>query len=231
MAKLIVSRGDGVVGHYFVDKERFTLGRKAGNDVPLEGPGVSKEHAVILTVGNDQILEDSGSTNGTSVNGDRVTRHILQNNDLIEIADFRLKYVNQRASRDMDFDKTLMMEAPPEFRDAAPGTAEEDAGPRLTTALSAARSVKASFPLGGVKGIKGGYAGQEVVLDRVLKTFGRPGRRLAVINRRPHGYYLTHVEGKKYPRVNGRSVGVQPHLLQDGDLIEVGDDKLIFFLK
>lgn len=231
MAKLVVSRDGAVVGHYFLDKDRFTIGRKAGNDIQLDEQGVSKEHAAILTVGNDQVLEDSGSTNGTLLNGAKVERHILQNNDVLEIGGFQLKYVSQRASRDMDFDKTLIIAPQPEFHGVPGERAEEQAGSRLATALSAARSVKATFPLGGVKGVKGPHAGREVALNRALKTFGRPGERVAVITRRPHGYYVTHVEGKKYPRVNGKSIGTQPHPLQEGDLIELGDDKLIFFLK
>ena len=231
MAKLVVSFEGAVQGHYFLDKDRFTIGRKADNDIFLDDPSVSKFHAAIITIGNDQVLEDTNSTNGIQVNGDLVTKHILQNNDLIEVGDFQLKYINQRATSNMDFDKTMMLESAPWQADELSAHAEPAAKPQLATAVSSARSVKASFPLGGVKGVKGEYAGQEILVSRPLKTFGQPGVHVAMITRRPHGYYVTHVEGKKPTRLNGKPVGTQPHPLMENDLIEVADQKLIFFMK
>lgn len=231
MAKLVVSFEGAVQGHYFLDKDRFAIGRKAGNDIFLDDPSVSKFHAAIITVGNDQVLEDTNSTNGIQVNGDKVTKHILQNNDVIEIGDFQLKYINQRATSNMDFDKTMMLESAPWQMDDLPENAEPLTKPQLATAVSSARSVKASFPLGGVKGVKGENIGQEIVISRPLKTFGQPGTHVAMISRRPHGYYVTHVEGKKPTRLNGKSIGTQPQPLRENDLIEVADQKLIFFVK
>jgi hypothetical protein len=234
MAKLVLSRGNSVLGHYFLDKDRFVIGRKSSCDIMLDDPGVSKEHALIVTLGNDQILEDPGSTNGTAVNGKKVKRHILQNNDVIGIGDFELKYVNQRASKDIDFDKTLMLAgggAPLDANTHAVSPEELKVKPQLSTAVSSARSVKASFPLGGVKGVNGALAGQEIIISRPLKTFGVEGKQTAMISRRPHGYYVTHVDGRKRPRVNGKTIGTQPHALHNNDLIEIAGEKLIFFLK
>ncbi|MHB9100170.1 MAG: hypothetical protein ACYC2E_01435 [Sulfuricella sp.] len=42
---------------------------------------------------------------------------------------------------------------------------------------------------------------------------------------------MTHVEGNKTARVNGQAIGNESHTLQDGDVIEVGQEKLEFFLK
>ena len=50
----------------------------------IDDPAVSLAHAVIVPVGNDHILEDLGSANGTFVNGTRIERHILQHGDVIE---------------------------------------------------------------------------------------------------------------------------------------------------
>jgi hypothetical protein len=227
MAKLVISLNGEVLGHYFLDKDRFTIGRKPTNDLQLDADGVSKEHAAITTVGNDQILEDLRSTNGTFINGRRVERHILQNNDVVTISLYQLKYINQKARPDMDFDKTMMIRAL--------GGPEDREGPRtvaqVATAIPTARQVKTSFPLGGVKSTTGAHAGQEIELNRVLATFGKSGEQVAVINRRPHGYFITHVDGKKFPLVNGKSVGAEPYLLKPDDVIEVGGDKLRFFLK
>ena len=76
----------------------------------------------------------------------------------------------------------------------------------------------------------GSRAGETIELDRVVATFGRPGDQLAVIARRPHGYFITHVEGRRLPRVNRRSVGKNARALHHGDVIEVADQKLEFLL-
>ena len=52
-------------------------------------------------------------------------------------------------------------------------------------------------------GSSGDDSGGTIELDRVVATFGRPGRRVAVITRRPQGYFLWHVEGRRRLRVNG----------------------------
>lgn len=232
MAKLILSLDGDILGHHFLDQDRFSIGRRPDNDLQIDDSSVSKEHAVILTVGNDQILEDQGSTNGTLVNGGRISKHILQNNDVIDIGRYQLRYVNQKAQPGMDFDRTMMMMPAPNLRRSRKH-ADSDAPTeeQVDTAVSVARTANAGFPLGCVKGQEGIHAGQTLELIRPLATFGKNGVQVAVINRRPHGYTITHVEGKKYPLVNNRSIGDEPRVLQDGDEIEVGGEKLKFFLR
>jgi hypothetical protein len=231
MAKLVLSLNGTVLGNYFLEKDRFVIGRRPSCDIQVNDQGVSKEHAVILTVGNDQILEDLKSTNGTQVNGEKVDRHILQNGDVIEVGRYKIKYVNQKAIPDMDFDKTLMIPAFDRSKltpmDADTATQE---GLQVETAVATARAVKNVFPLGAVKGLSGDHAGQEIELVRPITSFGRPGNS-AIISRRPHGYFITHVCGRKLPVVNGRSIGEAPHPLDNLDQIEIAGEKLQFLLK
>jgi hypothetical protein len=183
---------------------------------------VSAEHAIITTLGNDQILQDLNSTNGTFVNGNKVTKYILQHGDVVGVGNYYLKYINQKATPDMDFDRTLLMPALAKQEEAKRGSYVE---------VPSARTVKANFPLGGVKGVEGKYSGREIEISVALMAIGEEGGQLAVINRRPHGYYITYVEGDKYPLVNGKSIGSQPCALQANDVIKVGKEKLVFFLK
>lgn len=231
MAKLVLSLNGTVLGNYFLEKDRFVIGRRPTCDIQVNDQGVSKEHAVILTVGNDQILEDLKSTNGTLVNGEKLDRHILQNGDVIEVGRYKIKYVNQKAIPDMDFDKTLMI---PAFDRSKLTPMDADtatrAGVHVETAVATARAVKNVFPLGAVKGLSGAVAGQEIELVRPITSFGKPGNT-AIISRRPHGYFVTHVCGRKLPVVNGRAIGEEPHPLDNLDQIEVGGEKLQFFLK
>jgi hypothetical protein len=230
MAKLVLSLDGDMLGHHFIAQDRFSIGRKPHNDMHIDDSSVSKEHAVILTIGNDQVLEDLGSTNGTLVNGNIIRKHILQNNDVIEIGRYQIRYMNQKAQPGMDFDRTLMM-APIHRQRKAHGNAETQDVEPADKALSVARAANANFPLGGVKVLEGAHAGQTLELSRPLATFGKSGVQVAVINRRPHGYTITHVEGRKRPLVNLRPIDEKSHALQEGDQIEVGGEKLVFFLK
>lgn len=70
---------------------QITIGR-AGNDVVFDNPQVSRQHAVIDTANNTRTLRDVGSTNGTFVNGQRITQHTLRTGDIIQIGAFKLVY-------------------------------------------------------------------------------------------------------------------------------------------
>lgn len=63
--------------------ERTRIGRDAGNDVVLDAPDVSHEHARIVRSGGEWRVVDLGSTNGTFINGKRVQQGALQIGDLI----------------------------------------------------------------------------------------------------------------------------------------------------
>ncbi len=230
MAKLVVTLNGAVVGNHFIDKARIAIGRRAGNDIQLDSPGVSKEHAAIQTVGNDHIFEDIGSTNGSTVNGGRVSRHILQNGDVIGLDAYQIKYVNAKANPEMDFDRTLMINTTNLEIGIARDAAEKTGGrPALVPTARASR--RSGFPLGGVRDLHGKFAENEIELEQPLKTFGATGLQTAVIMRRPQGYFIAHVEGNKPARVNGQAIGEGLQALQDGDLIEVGREKLEFFLR
>jgi hypothetical protein len=81
-----------------------------------------------------------------------------------------------------------------------------------------------------VSAIAGSRAGKTIQLDRVVALFGKSGDQLAVVTRRPHGYFITHVEGLRFPRVNHQSIGRGSRMLNSGDVFEVADEKLEFFL-
>lgn len=232
MAKLILTLDGDVLGYHFLNQDRFSIGRKPHNNMQIDDTSVSKEHATILTVGNDQILEDMDSTNGVLVNGVKIKKHILQNNDVIEIGRYQLRYVNQKAQAGMDSDRTIMMMPVMNLRRSeGQGDTQTHTVEQSELSVSVARLASTAFPLGGVKCTAGIHTGQTLELRRPLTTFGKPGVQVAVINRRPHGYTITHVEGKKLPLVNNHTIGDEPRLLQEGDEIAVGDERLKFFLK
>lgn len=71
---------------------RLVIGRDPGSDLCLNSPLISWRHAEIVRTAAGHELRDLGSTNGTFVNGRRVTRHNLQLSDQIQIGSYRLIY-------------------------------------------------------------------------------------------------------------------------------------------
>jgi len=304
MAKLILSLDGMVLREYALSKERTTIGRKSHNDVVIDNLAVSGEHAMIMTILNDSFLEDLGSTNGTLVNGQPIKKHFLQNNDVVELGKYRLKYQSEAVAPPVgaEFQKTvvtrgLQADAPkgeaapplapgpgpeasqpmarsygdtvvnPEMmqsqtrsgtlreavRQAVPvGAAASLAPPvapvRPSAAVQAAPAVPAAPALAGVSAtqpgvaaagaaqgtvqiLSGPSAGKELALSKPLTTLGKPGVQVAVIAKRPQGYFITHVEGASFPVVNGKQLDAQAHGLNDHDVIELAGVKMEFFLK
>ena len=79
--------------------------------------------------------------------------------------------------------------------------------------------------------LSGAAAGRTLDLTKNLTTIGKPGLQVAVITKRPNGYFITHVEGATYPTLNGASLGAQARALGDHDLIEIAGVKMEFFYK
>ena len=243
MAKLILSMDGLTLKEIPLTKERITIGRKPHNDIQIDNLAISGEHAAIVTILNDSFLEDLNSTNGTFVNGQQIQKHFLQTNDVIELGKYRLKYINeapQQASQ-TDFEKTMvlrpdMMRKPPE---SAPIGVQTQPSP-VTMAPSPAPTPQPSpapaatgqtLPLGAIQVLTGANTGRELELVKTLTTLGKPGVQVAVIARRPHGYFITHVEGAQFPVVNGTTLDAQAHPLNDHDVIELAGIKMEFFLK
>lgn len=279
-AKLILSMDGAVLKEYPLSKERMTIGRKAHNDIAIDNLAVSGEHAAIVTILHDSFLEDLDSTNGLEVNGKPTKKHFLQNNDVIEIGKYKLKYIHDQVTQTSpaDFEKTMVLRAhvkqatpagankPAEMHgfmqtQAGSKPAHEEAVERTgkfevhqpmvpaVPALAAAPakpaqpaqpavSASATAPQAGapkqvavVQVLTGPNAGKELELVKNLTTLGKPGMQVAVLTRRPHGFFITHVEGENFPLVNGQALTNHSHQLNEHDVIELAGVKMEFYFK
>lgn len=237
MAKLILSMDGLVLKEIVINKERMTIGRKPNNDIQIDNLAISGEHAAIVTILNDSFLEDLGSTNGTLVNGQPVKKHFLRTNDLIELGKYKLKFISDpvvAGAGAADFEKTMVLR-PGAVR---PAESQKNLGdthagadiPKPQAAPPAAAA--AAQPQGAaIQLLNGANAGKELELTKTLTTLGKPGVQVAVIARRPHGYFITHVEGAQFPIINGKMIDAQAHPLSDHDVIEIAGVKMEFFFK
>lgn len=253
MAKIILGMDSIVLKEIPLTKERMTIGRKPHNDIQIDNLAISGEHAVLVTILNDSFLEDLNSTNGTFVNGQSVKKHFLRNGDVIELGKYRLKYVNDvpqqaaAATAPADFEKTMVLRTDMLRQTTeqieSKGMGDTQVGIRVPAGPAAAQTEAEPRPapvpppppplaIAVIQILNGANAGKELELTKTLTTLGKPGIQVAVIARRPHGYFLTHVEGANYPIVSGVTLEAsKPHPLADHDIIELAGIKMEFFFK
>lgn len=221
MPRLILSMDGLVLKEMPLEKERTTIGRKPNNDIQIDNLAISGEHAAIVTIQNDAFLEDLNSTNGTYVNGQPVKKHVLQNNDVVELGKYRLKFLTEHSAGGSEQDEAVAFGSAVAVDAPAAGV--------VPSAEPAAVAAPAANVVGMIQILSGTHAGRTLELSKSLTTLGKPGTQVAVITRRPHGYFITHVEGTVFPVVNGHSLDAQAHRLNDHDIIEIAGVKMEFF--
>jgi hypothetical protein len=87
-SRLVMSEGPQPDQTFVLDHDRLTIGRDPNNDIVINDPQVSRQHARIRRQGGLTVIEDMGSTNGTFVNGMRLANpHTLANGDSISLGD------------------------------------------------------------------------------------------------------------------------------------------------
>ena len=123
--------------------------------------------------------------------------------------------------------------SPPPAASASQPMTTSPGMPAMSTSqpMSASQPITTSGKVAAIQILSGANAGKEMELTKALTTLGKPGVQVAVITRRPHGYFITHVEGATFPVVNGKALDAQAHQLNDHDVIELAGVKMEFFLK
>jgi hypothetical protein len=91
--RLIVTTSPGASANQVVlSRDSLVLGRGSDADLRFSDPGVSRRHAEVRREGDDVIVVDLGSTNGTRVNGRPVERHRLTPGDQISVGASTMTY-------------------------------------------------------------------------------------------------------------------------------------------
>jgi predicted component of type VI protein secretion system len=234
MSRLILMFNKQVVKEFPLEKESVTIGRNEENTIHIENLAVSGYHARIDAAGNDYILTDLQSTNGTFVNDKKVVSQKLSHGDNIIIGKHLILYIGtgkeapvdgKPAGQKTDLDKTMMLD-----------TAKQK---ELLSKQKEAAQASETTKIGVVSFIEGAELG-EIELKKKLTKIGKADTseiRLsglfmpataATISRRPSGYVITTMGGKI--KVNGEVVK-DSVALKDFDTIELGKVKFQFYQK
>jgi len=75
----------------------ITVGRVADNQIQIEHASVSGHHAMLRLDSLDYLIKDLDSTNGTRINGERITEQKLRRNDVLRLGNIELLYDSEHA--------------------------------------------------------------------------------------------------------------------------------------
>ena len=235
MARLVLMFNKQVVKEYPLLKESITIGRNNDNNISVDNLAVSGYHARIDKAGDDYILTDLQSTNGTFVNDKKIVSHKLSHGDNVIIGKHVLLFIGTdkeqgKEDQKMELDKTMMLDT----------AKQKELLAKQQGAMKAA-AAKASSKIGVVSFIDKSGLG-EIELSKKLTKIGKADTsdiRLsgmlmpataAMISRRPTGYTISFAGGMTKLKVNGEVVKDNLQL-KDFDTIELGSYKFQFFQK
>ena len=91
-ALLIMQRGPSAGARFLLDAERTVAGRSVDTDIFLDDVTVSRRHAEFVREGDEFVVRDVGSLNGTYVNRNRIDSAVLRAGDEVQIGKYRLTF-------------------------------------------------------------------------------------------------------------------------------------------
>lgn len=134
MLKITLFEKGGEDRVLYFEEAAVTLGRVQGNGIVLPKPNVSKRHAQIRWEGGVAVVEDMKSTNGTYVNGRRITTpRELGPDDRVHVGDFTLQVEHVDARPDAVSDAQPVAAPVERFRatQAMPAFQADESGPMV----------------------------------------------------------------------------------------------------
>jgi diguanylate cyclase (GGDEF)-like protein len=90
---LVIIGGPNLGRHFPLTGTEYIIGRVPEVDIQIDADSVSRRHARVIRAGQDWVVEDLGSTNGTFVNAHRVERQPLRDGDVVVVGGGILKFL------------------------------------------------------------------------------------------------------------------------------------------
>jgi hypothetical protein len=244
--RLTLRLDDRVVKRYSMGPI-VTIGRLPDNTIVIDNAAVSGHHACISLDGTAFVLEDLDSTNGTLVGDRRITRHTLQNGDLVRIGNHVLEFdAKHGGSVDAHDAAERIVSNPGEtvFLDADKHQAllamlneTQAAGDGVDQSAGAAADAPGGAKVGVLRVREGRADRSEYHLQAHTSSIGKADTSLirlkgwfipsvaVIITRNGPGYTATHM--KSSALVNGEPLTGRCDL-KEGDVLRVGGLTLEF---
>ena len=212
---------------YPLDKPEITLGRDPSADIVIDSPGVSRRHARLFQQGGAHLLEDLGSSNGTFVNGRRISGPTrLQSGDKAAFGQSVVLQYRMPQQVSATVMETAVSAGQATMLDAAPGSAATIIGetslsstpaspPQLTITIAGQKSSNYSLTLPAIT--IGRATDNDIVIDSRIVS-----RHHARLEKGPTGYRLVVLPDAGNPvLLEGRPLPASRRL-ENGDLLRIG---------
>ena len=102
MPKLVHTRDGIVIEEYELKEGTISIGRRPDCDIQIDDLAVSGKHATVSVKSNqymdglkDVFIEDADSTNGTTINGRRIKKHLFKHGEVAQIGTHELTLVDE----------------------------------------------------------------------------------------------------------------------------------------
>lgn len=102
---LLLFDGEVIVKKLILGRRKYIIGRSDDTDLVLSSRDVSRHHALVHYDRKNYVIDDLNSTNGTIVNGKKISNHILKPGDEISIGDFLIIF-DDGSAKPSYFDET-----------------------------------------------------------------------------------------------------------------------------
>lgn len=210
---------------YPLDPGEVVIGSDPDNAIHIDSLAVQPRHASVRFADGKAVLRDLDSPDGTFVNDRKLEgEHALADGDVIGVGKHTLVYDHGAAPPDEEAEAETVTEI-----EAAPAPGPVEPTEEFDLDLEFARPEQPKT--GWLQILSGQNVGKTIALTRNLTNLGKPGVQMAVIAHRPEGYFLSHLEGKMAPHVDGQPIGDQAWKLEDGNVIQIGNVKMQFYLQ
>jgi hypothetical protein len=97
MPRLVAQSQEFVGKSFDLTGQEITVGRVADNKIQVEHASISGHHAMLKLDGQDYLIKDLDSTNGTRINGEKITEQKLRRNDILRLGNIELLYDSEHA--------------------------------------------------------------------------------------------------------------------------------------
>lgn len=211
MAKLTLFFHNRIVLHYPLTGKVACIGRDKNCEICIDSLAVADRHAWVTPQGSDYEVSAASEDNPVLVNHEPVQIRLLQHGDRIQIGKHTLSFAESVVTPNFlseDADRGSVGEPPTESPSAESQQLENK---------------------GCIQVVSGDHLGKIISLYPPLVRLGLTGREFAMVSRRREGYYLSHLAGQKAPQVDGRAIGNESILLQDGAMIEIDGIEMRFY--
>ncbi len=211
MPQIIVKLGESVVQKFSFDKPIVLIGRALDNDLVVEHLSVSRRHAQIEWIDGKYQITDLNSANGTFVDGVRIQKHSLKDQDVVVVGKHKLFFLEDVKQEELmpaspfDFDKTVVVQR---------------VEPCYFVVMEG-KTTNQTFRVDKPEAFIGRDAECDVVIHDWLAA-----KKHARLNLVGKNYVITDLGTWKGTKINGQSV--KERILLNKDIVEIGLTKLRF---